>query len=141
MNSHAAGNRFGQLLQGAREAKGLRQEDIGRALGVDRSMIGKWENGQIKRPVAPDDVNRLAELLDVPVLQWVIALGYDVRFEGIADEADAVLLEAYQQASDAQREVVRIALGLERLPATSGPGRSLRRLAEMDRQDHQGTQE
>lgn len=134
-------NRFGLLLKDVREARGLSQADVGEALGVDRSLISQWERGVAKRPVAVDDVNHLFELTGVPVLDWVIALGYVIRLNGIEDEAAAVLLGAYLSSSDDRRQIAQLALGLG--PVHSGDPRleSLRRLSAMDRQDRQESRE
>ena len=134
-------DRFGLLIRGARERLGRLQEDVADHLGVDRSLVSQWERGDRKRPVSVDDVNGLAGFLGISVLALVTALGYDVRFEGIRDEADAVLLEAYQEASAEQRRVVRLALGLEQQQPMTQRGRSLRRLAATDRRDRRETQE
>lgn len=104
MISPTTSDRFGLLLKETRERLGLLQEDIAERLGVDRSLISQWERGVIKRPVAADDVNRLAAVTGVSVLLWVRALGYDVMVPGVeADELD--LLEAYRQLPPAQREL------------------------------------
>lgn len=93
------------------------------------------------KTIRPGLINDLPKILPVSVLELVRAIGYDVRFEGIKDEADAVLLQAYQEASDETQRIVRLALGLEVPPPPSGRDRSFRRLAETDRQDRRGTQE
>lgn len=116
------------------------QEEIATALGMDRSMVGKWENGQFKRPVSAEDVNRLSELLNVPVIEFVLALGYDVRFEGIETEEEVELLEAYRRASEAQHLAVRGALLLPSRRPAGEAGKSLRRLVGRARQDRRETE-
>jgi transcriptional regulator with XRE-family HTH domain len=138
MISPATGYRFGQLLRDARERRGLGQEDIAVALKVDRSLVSQWERGINKRPVSPDDVNRLSKLLDVTVLDLVEALGYDVRLSGIEDEAAAALLGAYLRASDDQRQIAQLALGLGLVLSSGGLLDALRQLAAMGRPEDRG---
>jgi transcriptional regulator with XRE-family HTH domain len=137
----AASNRFGQLIREARERRGLLQEDVAKALGVDRSLISQWERGVTKRPVAVQDVNTLGRYLGVPVLSLVIALGYDVRLSGVEEEAGAALLEAYLLAPDERRQIAQLALGLGQVLSGGGLLESLRRLAATDHQDRPETQE
>ena len=104
----------------------------------NRSYASIENENKLVKPVL---INDLAKLLPITVIQMVNAMGYALDFEGIKDEADAVLLKAYQEASDETQRVVRLALGLEAGPPPSGRDRSFRRLGEMDRPGHQGTQE
>lgn len=138
---HAEGNPFGSLLRELREREGLRQEDVADVLGVDRTLIAKWEKGDRKRPVTGKDIEGLHKIFpEMPVLQWLSALGFPVSVEGFDEEA-AVVAQAYQDAGADRRLLARLALQLEPRRSDDGPGRSLRRLAAKDRPDRQGNQE
>lgn len=54
---------LGQRIVHLRERRGLSQTGLARRLGVDRSRLGKWENGSHTPPLGYLD--RLAEALDV----------------------------------------------------------------------------
>src|SRR4051812_31216699 len=95
--------RLGGLLREARRRRNLTQIDIGDALGLSREQVSAIERGRPKKPLDPDHVNKLARLLCVPVLEMVIAQGYDVDFEGIEGEEEVELLRAYRVLEDADR--------------------------------------
>ena len=91
--------RLGQLIHEARTLRGLTQEELAQKVGLqDRTLISQLERGRPKKPIDPDLVNRLANVLDLSVLDLVITLGYDVRFEGIEDEREGTLLRLYREA-------------------------------------------
>lgn len=50
---------FGSMLKKLRENKDLKQEDIARMMNVDRSTVGKWENGSSK-----PDYEKMIKLAD-----------------------------------------------------------------------------
>lgn len=141
MISPASTHRFGLLLKEWRESRGLLQEDVGKELGVDRSLISQWERNVFKHPIGATEVNKLSKWSGIPVLEWVSALGYDVRLSGIEEEAGAALLLAYLRASDDRRQIAQLALGLGPVPSGGGLLESLRRLAATDLQDRLENQE
>ena len=56
---------FGSRLRELRIARGLSQEDMAHAAGLDRSYVGGVERGQ--RNVSLDNIHKLADALDVTV--------------------------------------------------------------------------
>lgn len=38
---------FGEIIRQLRQARGIRQEELGRQLGVSKQSISNWENGNI----------------------------------------------------------------------------------------------
>ncbi len=113
---------FSSLLTTARQRAGLTKAELAGRLGsISRQSITNWEGVRPpKRGITPEEVNALSEALEVSVLDLVTALGYDVKFEGIADEAEAALLEAYRQLLPVQQQMLRAAAGLSSgLPPTS----------------------
>lgn len=128
MISPAGLNRLGLLIRERREVLGLRQEDVADQLNVDRSLVSQWERGDNKRPIATEDVNKLAAVLDLPVLSLVVALGYEVLCPGFENEEEVALVEAYRQLTPDQRTVLRAAAGLPSARALrSSEGSALRR--------------
>lgn len=96
---------IGRLIQERRERVGWSQEDLARAVHVQRTAISNIERGETKVPTV-ELVNAIAQVLPVTVREMVQAIGY--RFEedaelvsrmhhirGIADE----LRRALDQAS------------------------------------------
>lgn len=50
---------FGSMIKKLREQKNLKQEDIAKMMNVDRSTVGKWENGSSK-----PDYEKMIKLAD-----------------------------------------------------------------------------
>ena len=50
---------FGAMIKKLREQKDLKQEDIAKMMNVDRSTVGKWENGSSK-----PDYEKMLKLAD-----------------------------------------------------------------------------
>lgn len=133
--------RLGELVRVAREREGLTQADLAERLGIERTMVSQLELGRPKKPIEPTVVNRLATILNLSVLEMVIALGYDVRFDGIEDEEEVALLEAYRGSEPALKQASRAVLGLPGSWQSGTDLPSLRRLAATGRRDRQETQE
>ena len=50
---------------------GYSQRALARELGTDRSLIGKWYRGEVKRVVKPQHQQGLARLLNTPSDYWI----------------------------------------------------------------------
>jgi transcriptional regulator with XRE-family HTH domain len=88
---------FGRLLAERREAAGLGQKELARAVNVAYQQIGQWENGHFKKPLRPEIINGLAqELRNVSVMELLVKLGYDVECPDITAD-DAALLGGYHR--------------------------------------------
>ena len=131
----------GELIRDARRTANLTQEDVAAWLDVDRSLISQIENGRSKKPMDTEKANKLVTRLGINPIILLQAMGYELAFGGIAGEADVALVAAFQDASAETQRIVRLTLGLEPVHPQAGRLESLRRLAAMDRQDHQGSQE
>ena len=57
------------LMQKARKKKKMTQEDLARALGVQRAVISKYESGRITPSV--EQAKKISEILEVPFLDLV----------------------------------------------------------------------
>lgn len=57
--------RFGARVRELRRAKGLTQEDLADASGLDRSYVGSLERGE--RNVSLRNIEKIAKALGVPV--------------------------------------------------------------------------
>jgi len=56
---------FGEQLRKLRTERGIRQEELARLAGLDRTYISKIERGE--RNVSLETVSKLAQALDIPV--------------------------------------------------------------------------
>lgn len=56
---------FGKKLKECREAKGISQSELAKALSTNHSIIGKYERDEVKPTI--DVVKKLAEALDTTV--------------------------------------------------------------------------
>ncbi|WP_027717903.1 helix-turn-helix domain-containing protein [Desulfovirgula thermocuniculi] len=61
--------RFGESLKRLRHRLGLRQSDVAKMLGVERSTVANWERG-VKQP-SLDTLLRLSEAFGVPLDELV----------------------------------------------------------------------
>lgn len=57
--------RFGARVRELRSAKGLTQEELADASGLDRSYVGSLERGE--RNVSLRNIEKIAKALDVPI--------------------------------------------------------------------------
>ena len=57
--------KIGEKIKYIREMENMTQADVAKFLGVDQSMISKYENGE--RTISSDSLNKLATLFCCPV--------------------------------------------------------------------------
>lgn len=55
----------GRRIRGKRRALALTEDDLAKALGVDRSVIDAYEHATVSVP--PEHLNRLSQILNVPI--------------------------------------------------------------------------
>jgi len=58
---------FGQRLLGARQAKGLSQNQVAKAIGITQPSYADWERSAVS--LKPEYLPKLAELFEVPIEQ------------------------------------------------------------------------
>ena len=61
---------LGQKIKAARLAKGLTQQELGDAIGVQKSAIAKYENGRVVN-IKNTTLEKIAQVLDVPAAQFI----------------------------------------------------------------------
>ncbi len=57
---------IGQIIHSRRKQLGLTLEDVGKAVGVGKSTVKKWEDGYISN-MKRDKIALLAKVLDIPI--------------------------------------------------------------------------
>ena len=72
MNSEELKN----LIESAREAKGISQRELAKSTGISRSTLNDLINGKIKK-VDIDDLRKIAETLDMSLQKLLKVAGYD----------------------------------------------------------------
>lgn len=77
---------LGELIKTHREARGLTTRQLGKLVGTTGSNISQIEKGTVARP-SPDIVSRLAEVLSIPELVLLRAMGYLARSSDALGEA------------------------------------------------------
>jgi transcriptional regulator with XRE-family HTH domain len=55
----------GKNIKNMRRKRGLTQEELGKLIGVEKSAISRWENGERKPSI--DHLKKMSHTLDVPV--------------------------------------------------------------------------
>ena len=81
---------FGERLKSARLKKGMTQEELGESLGIDKSRVSDYENGN--RRCSITTAYRLAKAIDA---------SFDYLFDGEEDEG----MKSYQKCSDREKMV------------------------------------
>ncbi len=61
--------KIGEKIKYIREMENMTQADVATFLGVDQSMISKYENGE--RAISSDSLNKLATLFCCPVKTFI----------------------------------------------------------------------
>ena len=56
---------LGKNIKEMRRKKGLTQEELGKRIGVEKSAISRWENGDRKPNI--DHINNIALVLEIPL--------------------------------------------------------------------------
>lgn len=72
MNSEELKN----LIESARESKGISQRELAKLTGISRSTLNDLINGKIKK-VDIDDLRKIAEVLDMSLQKLLKVAGYD----------------------------------------------------------------
>ncbi|MGW3232388.1 helix-turn-helix domain-containing protein [Kitasatospora sp. NPDC001095] len=96
---------FGEEIRYAREQAGYTQEELGKLLHLDRTVVSRTEGGRRKPPL--DEVVEIGQLLDAGDLlmrlygrvDWNVAIDHPDWFQERADlEAVSVALRVYQDS-------------------------------------------
>lgn len=99
------GEQFARLIRDARLRKGISQDALAEATGINRSTVIRWEGGEAVRP-EPDQVRAVCKYLGIDPRQAAIALGYlqpeDLVDAGAGDSQviDPQILEVIEALED-----------------------------------------
>lgn len=105
---------LGQMLKDARLRRRLTQDDVSSVLGMTRGNYGQIERGDRKTVVfEPDQAIKLCRLLELDMLNLVIAMGYPVKVPSLNDPRDVAFLEAFHRQPPAVQEALRRAVGVD----------------------------
>lgn len=77
-------NNLGQRIHSARESAGFTQEALAEAIGVSRTAVARWENGDIEPKL--QNLICLSEILNVST-DWLLGVKTDTNFVELSDEA------------------------------------------------------
>ncbi|MCL2545034.1 MAG: helix-turn-helix domain-containing protein [Clostridia bacterium] len=64
--------KIGEKIKARRQQLRMTLEDVGRAVGVGKSTVRKWETGDIQN-MRSDKIAQLAEALQMPVMELIVA--------------------------------------------------------------------
>lgn len=91
---------LGERVEWARERKGMTQDELSKALGMDQTSISKWEVAGVKNP---RKAHQLADILGVPVA-WLI---YGEENLGKLTAANVDALFELQNLPPEKQEMIR----------------------------------
>lgn len=77
-------NNLGQRIHSARESAGFTQEALAEAIGVSRTAVARWENGDIEPKL--QNLICLAQSLNVST-DWLLGIQNKADFEALSGEA------------------------------------------------------
>lgn len=103
---------IGQRLKALRKEHGMTLEEVGKAVGVGKSTVRKWETGMIEN-MRQDKLSRLAKVFDVSpayLMGWeeepkqldTAKAALLAEVENMSEEQAALLLAAFQAAKAAK---------------------------------------
>lgn len=104
---------FGRLLADRRKARNLTQEDVASVLGITRANYSQMETGKRKEVLDPERAAKVARLLEIELLDLVIAMGYPIRPSGPFSPRTARVAQAFEGASPAVQEHIARGLGVD----------------------------
>lgn len=104
---------FGTLLAERRKARRLTQEEVASVLGMTRANYSLLETGKRKEVIGPDQAIKLARLLEIDMLDLVVAMGYPVRPGGTLSRRAEQVAQAFESASPTVQEHIARGLGVE----------------------------
>jgi len=97
---------IGAMIKARRLELGFSLEAVGKAVGVGRSTVRKWENGMIKN-MGRDKIAALAAVLDLNPVKLI------QRSTAPKQTFDEILCKSYHEAPEAIQLAVRKLLELE----------------------------
>ena len=91
---------FNEKLKVVRKQKGLSQAELGKLLGVQAQTIGRWETGKSEPNL--ETVNKLCEILDVPLLYFISEehVDYQLTLE------EAFVINKYRELNDDGKQMI-----------------------------------
>ena len=96
-------NEIGKMIQKRRKELGLTLEDVGKAVGVGRSTVQRWESGLIKN-MGRDKIAQLAKVLQINPIE-IVPMDGVLPWDETADILDQTIVlipsaEDQQQLED-----------------------------------------
>ena len=108
---------LGEKIRKRRKELDMTMEDLGRAIGVQRSAINKYEKGIVDDPKLTT-LCALARALDVPLL-YLVEEDQSSTME--VTDTERAIITAYRRADNSTQSAVRAVLHVEeqKTPASS----------------------
>ena len=103
---------IGKKMYLKRKELGLTLEDVGRAVGVGRSTVRKWENGMIKN-MGRDKIAAVAKVLQMSPVEFVPMPDAGNKNMMEVSQTERAIIIAYRKAKPGTQEAVRDVLHVE----------------------------
>lgn len=98
---------FQERLKKLRQEMGYSVEELAQDVGVSKTTVHRWENGEIKN-LRQENIGKLAQTLHTSpsnLLGWGKTAEDDTEFDGCTPE-EQELIKLYRKASLADRDIV-----------------------------------
>lgn len=102
----------GKRIKEARLAVGMTQQELGDAIGVQKSAIAKYENGRVVN-IKRDTLQKMAKVLSVKVSDFITDEEFSEEFgdihERLSNDMGAVeMLKTYYRLSDENQHIISV---------------------------------
>lgn len=98
----------GEIIKKLRKEHHMTQEQLGEYIGVQKSAIAKWENGKTKN-LKRDTIHSLAVLFGVRPAY----IRGEIEETLMLNAEETKLVKAYRVATDQQKKIVAVTLGVD----------------------------
>lgn len=102
----------GKRIREARLSAGMTQQELGDAIGVQKSAIAKYENGRVVN-IKRDTLQKMAKVLSVKVSDFIAEEEFSEEFGDIhkrlSNDMGAVeMLKTYYSLSDENQHIISV---------------------------------
>lgn len=97
---------IGEKIRDARTSKGMTQEELGEALGVQKSAIAKYENGRVVN-IKRSTLKKISDILSIPPSELIFGEIKNEKpaVQGELSEYEKTMLEIFRLIPEDQQKI------------------------------------